>query len=540
MKKHLSLIVAIVLVLTIVPFSVFGVSAETDSQGLTFEFKDAFNAEDYYILAKCPTTATSVVIPETFNGYPVKEIKSDCFAACNNILSINIPASITRIQGAAISSCDSLVTLTVDTNNSVFYSKGNCIIEKDTGIISVGCKGSVIPTDASVTEIGSYAFYRCDGITKIVAEPTDEVGALYIPANITTIGRDAFSVCENLISAEFPDTLVSILGYAFQFCYNMESVDFGNGIKKIDLYCFNNCDALTEIYIPASVNYIGRYAFDDCPALTDIYFEADELPAELGTGWYDEAVVPEIHFGIKNEENDKPLVDGETLKISSYTVSDEAAWAPNADWAPVTADDGKRLTDGIKNTGALSPAVTGWYFGSAYPNGGKVEIVLDIEGLGMVSDVVGYFYNYAPDIYTSASEFIVEYSVDGKTYTAINATANKVALADSDYPNFAWVLSLDEAVVAGFIKVTLTGANNSLIITDEIEVYGTKYTAATGDVDASGEVDSADYLLIKRHCFSTYKFNNEEFARADVDSDNDINSQDYVIVKRMCFGTYTA
>lgn len=531
MKKFLAILLAAVLSLTVVPFSFLSASAETDSQGLTFVLKDG-----YYVLAKCPTTATSVVIPETFGGYPVTEIQSDCFAACNSLTSINIPASITKIQGAAISSCDSLTTLTVAAGNTVYYSEGNCIIEKDSKKIVAGCKNSTIPTDAGVTTIGSYAFYRCDGITKIVAKPTDEAGALYIPANISVIENEAFCLCANLASAEFSDGITDIKNYAFQYCEALTSVDFGNGLTSIGNYCFNNCSALPEVVIPASVNNIGRYAFDECNSLTDIYFESDTLPATVGDGWCN-TEVSELHYGYAAE--DTINVNGDKLVIDSYTVSNDGEWIPN--WADVTDDDGKKLIDGTKLTGALTPAMSGWYFPkSTCPDGGTVEFVLTLKELSKVTDVVAYFYNYAPEYYTSAGAITVEYSLDGVNYTSVNVTAVKASLAASDYPNFAWVLTLDSAVTAKYIKLTATGAADSLILTDEIELYGSKADYLVGDVNASGEVDSADYLLVKRHCFDTYKLEGEEFVRADVQSDDAIDSSDYVIIKRICFGTYKA
>lgn len=535
MKKLLSLLIATLLLLTVIPFSFFSVSAETDSQGLTYVFKEGYYS-DYYVLSKCPATATSVVIPETFNGVPVTEIQSDCFATCDLLTSINIPASITRIQGAAISSCASVTTLTVSVGNTVYYSEGNCIIEKETGTIAVGCKNSTIPTDSSVTTIGEYAFYRCDGITQIVDKPTSEAGALYIPANITVIENEAFSLCENLTSAVFPDSITDIQGYAFQFCDALVSVEFGSGLESIGNYCFNNCTTLPEIFIPENVNYIGRYAFDDCDSLTDIYFEAETLPETTGDGWCN-TTTTEVHLGVATED---PInVNGNKLDVSSYTVSDDGEWIP--DWAEVTDDDGKKLIDEVKNTGSLNTAMSGWYFPkSTYANGGSVQLVLTLNELSSVTDVVGYFYNYAPEYYTSAGDITVEYSVDGKSYTSVTANTAKASLKETDYPNFALVLTLDTAVTAKYIKLTVEGAADSLILTDEIEVYGSAASYLVGDVDASGNVDSVDYVLVKRHCFNTYKLTDDEYIRANVQNDSVIDSVDYVLIKRICFGTYRA
>lgn len=57
-----------------------------------------------------------------------------------------------------------------------------------------------------------------------------------------------------------------------------------------------------------------------------------------------------------------------------------------------------------------------------------------------------------------------------------------------------------------------------------------------GDVNGDKKVDSLDYVIVKRACFSSYKLNDAEFARADVNGDGTIDSLDYVIIKRIGFG----
>ena len=60
-----------------------------------------------------------------------------------------------------------------------------------------------------------------------------------------------------------------------------------------------------------------------------------------------------------------------------------------------------------------------------------------------------------------------------------------------------------------------------------------------GDVNSDGNIDQYDYILIKRHYFSTRILTDDESKRADVNSDSAINQYDYILVKRHYFGTYT-
>lgn len=47
-------------------------------------------------------------------------------------------------------------SIKVDLNNQFYYSKGNCLIEKSSDAIVLGCKNSIIPKN--VTYIYEYAF----------------------------------------------------------------------------------------------------------------------------------------------------------------------------------------------------------------------------------------------------------------------------------------------------------------------------------------------------------------------------------------------
>jgi len=86
-----------------------------------------------------------------------------------------------------------LSSITVDKNNTVFDSRDNCnaIIEKATNKLVVGCKSTEIPSSVtcigdrsflgqgtltsitipkSIKSIEGYAFYRCDGLNKVISQ----------------------------------------------------------------------------------------------------------------------------------------------------------------------------------------------------------------------------------------------------------------------------------------------------------------------------------------------------------------------------------
>ncbi len=60
-----------------------------------------------------------------------------------------------------------------------------------------------------------------------------------------------------------------------------------------------------------------------------------------------------------------------------------------------------------------------------------------------------------------------------------------------------------------------------------------------GDVNDSGDIDSMDYVLVKRAYFGTFTFNDQQLKRGDVNKSGDIDSMDYVLIKRAYFGTFS-
>lgn len=290
MKKSLTLLLAVVMMLCAVPFTEARLTANAESQKSGYLTYDTFYGDvritgcdpeakgkltipskikgysvcgiDDYAFEKC-RELTSIVIPngvkyigkyafENCTGLTeitlpdtVTTIGTSAFYHCESLTSIKIPKNVSEIDISVFCGCLNLKTVTVDSRNTVFHSNGNCIIKTAEKSLIAGCTGSVIPSDGSVTSIAPRAFEVCKGLKSIT-----------IPGAVKEIGWAAFYNCTDLKSVVLKNGVETIDYIAFQKCEELEELTIPNSVKTIGLESFRECGKLKKVVIPGSVNTI--------------------------------------------------------------------------------------------------------------------------------------------------------------------------------------------------------------------------------------------------------------------------------------------
>ena len=250
-------------------------------------FPESYNGKNYQIYEHAfynNDDITSVII-----GNSVTRIGYYAFSGCTGLTSVTIPDSVTSIYEGAFYGCYKLVevinhsTLSITVGNSsygyaVYYAKE--VHKGESKIVNyndylfytyngvnylIGYVGEdtelTLPEDynGKSYEIYKYAFYNRDDITSVA-----------IPDSVTSIGEYAFNSCDSLTSITIPDSVTSIGDKTFFGCTRLTSITIPDSVTSIGSYAFYNCDSLTSITIPDSVTSIGEYAFNSCDSLTSV------------------------------------------------------------------------------------------------------------------------------------------------------------------------------------------------------------------------------------------------------------------------------
>lgn len=124
------------------------------------------------------------------------------------------------------------------------------------------------------------------------------------------------------------------------------------------------------------------------------------------------------------------------------------------------------------------------------------------------------------------------YYIDEKYVTRIPAQTSVAQLAEAlersvEVSRIDSVLSATDLIATGDRITFLIG---------RIRVYE-RIAVIPGDVNCDGEVDVADYLLIKRHVLGTYELVGPGFRAGVQDGQNELSAASYIRVKRAVLGT---
>ncbi len=221
---------------------------------------------------------TDLVIP---NG--VTSIGDQAFYNCSSLKSVTIPNSVTSIGYESFYDCSGLTKAEFSSIESLckinFYRFDSNPLSYAKHLYINGDEiTDALTIPNSVTSIGAYAFYGCDGMTSVT-----------IPNSVTSIGYQAFYDCSGLKSVSLNSNEVvsnTTLNNGYQlatiFGTQVKEYILGDDVKIIGDYAFYGSD-VTSVTIGKSVTSIGKDAFYHHGSLTSVSLNSNEIVSKTYT-----------------------------------------------------------------------------------------------------------------------------------------------------------------------------------------------------------------------------------------------------------------
>lgn len=286
-----------------------------------------------------PATLTRGVVKDGAAVFPegTTAIAAGAFAGRADLVSVQIPASVSAIDSAAFDGCANLKSVTIrrkDYDMSVFPAGCEVVYDIDYAVVfdlaghgsrtgggelkqtvrhgsaaiapevvaergwvfmgwdadfsSVTDNRTILAQwahvwfDAKVGDV-TWTYRLRDGIAIVdnngnVAISGASGSGLVVPATlggypVRAIGAGAFAGCGDVETIVLPQNLVEVGEGAFAGCSNLVSVVLPEGVTAIPPRAFEGCAALEELVIPAGVQTICEEAFAGCASL-----KAVEIP----------------------------------------------------------------------------------------------------------------------------------------------------------------------------------------------------------------------------------------------------------------------
>jgi hypothetical protein len=293
-----------------------------------------------YAFWQCSGFTGSLTLPAELTS-----IGDRAFAICSGFTgSLFLPAGVTSVGTGAFAYCSKLTGISVDADNTAYSSVDGVLLNKEkTALLACpeGKKGAyAIP--ATVTSIGSSAFFSCNGLTGSLTLPAGLTsigdhafsfcrgftGSLILPAGVTSIGTQAFDGCSGLTgSLSLPAGMTAIGDYAFSNCIGFTgSLNLPEGVTSIGDEAFKGSSGFTSLSVGnATPPVLGNHVFDGWnTAACVLYVPAGSLQAYAATeGWRDftdvEIAVATVNVEL-NDSADNP-VDAPEARVLFYRVS---------------------------------------------------------------------------------------------------------------------------------------------------------------------------------------------------------------------------
>ena len=343
MKKFISVLLAVVMMLSVALTAVGAVEADNTSVGAytitSGDYKFTLLEDGTAKITECTSTETDVVIPSTLNGFEVSvighyalpwkvvnltisdtvtTIEEYAFYHCDNLETVTIPKSVTSMEynfDAALYACN-FKEYIVDSENPVYSSEDGVLFNKSKTILLdypeyKEAESYTVPSTVTAIKdmiaVSLHNLTITENVSKIETEALAENQYLH---DITVVDDNKYYSSEDGVlfnkdktrlikfpgnkdiqSYTVPDSVYRIWDYAFYWC-DLNYLTLNDGLAYINAHAFEQT-CIFKLVIPDSVVSLGEYAFYKLPFDTEIILSENITTIEPYT-FYDCEEIPTV------------------------------------------------------------------------------------------------------------------------------------------------------------------------------------------------------------------------------------------------------
>ncbi len=233
----------------------------------------------------------------------VRTLGAKCFSGCTRLIDVRLSRGLEKIgeqcfRNVPMTRIDLPYTVTDIGAGAFDGTKLTSLFLPAGALIANDDPGRMKNLTEYAVERGSKYYYAYSGVlytadgTVLLSCPEALSGSVVVPDGVTTVGRNAFYGCSNVVRVDLPASVRVVEPYAFtgagitafelpvsmntvpahllEECSSLRSVTLHDNVTTIEEYAFARCNRLTSLHLPDALTTLGEHAFYKCSSIPAI------------------------------------------------------------------------------------------------------------------------------------------------------------------------------------------------------------------------------------------------------------------------------